>query len=101
MWLINDGQALLVTESSSPAVPVGSVFDIATDGNGFVTTYADLVGVGANGKNLITVTVTTPWGMDIDVSWLYQNVDAAAGLDPADGLVSFANASWLELFQNL
>ena len=50
--------------------------------------YADLVGAGANGQNLITDTLTTPWGTDIDLSWLVQGSDAAAGLNPADRPVS-------------
>ena len=100
MVLFNDAQVLLVTDSSSPAVPVGSVFDVQTYPFGFVNVYSSLVGAGANGQNLITDTLTTPWGTDIDLSWLGQGPDAAAGLNPADGLVSFANAPWLELFTN-
>ena len=101
MLLINDAQVLLVTDSSSSAVPVGSVFDVQTYPFGFVNIYSDLVGAGANGQNLITDTLTTPWGTDIDLSWLVQGLDAAAGLNPADGFVSFANEPWLELFTNL
>ncbi len=101
MLLSNDSQVLLVTDSSSSAVPVGSVFDVRTYPGGFKTTYSDLLGAGANGQNLITDTLTTPWGTDIDLSWLFQGLDAVAGLDPADGFVSFANTPWLELFTNL
>ena len=95
-------QGLLVTSSSDPAtVPVGSVFDVRTYPFGFVSTYASLVGAGANGQNLITQTLVTPWGVDIDLSRRVQGLDAAAGLNPADGFVSFANKPWLELFTNL
>ena len=100
MVFFTDAEALLVTDSSSSAVPVGSVFDVQTYPFGFVNVYSDLVGAGANGQNLITDTLTTPWGTDIDLSWLVQGLDAAAGLNPADGFVSFANAPWLELFTN-
>ena len=82
-------------------MPVGSVFDVQTYPFGFVNAYSDLVGAGANGQNLITDTLTTPWGTHIDLSWLVQGFDAAAGLNPADGFVSFANKPWLELFTNL
>ena len=86
----NHAQGLLVTSSSDPAtVPVGSVFDVESLGLGFKMVYADLVGAGANGQNLITQTLVTPWGMDIDLSWLVQGSDAAAHLNPSDGLVSF------------
>ena len=84
MLLTHDAEALLVTDSSSSAVPVGSVFDVQDLGFGFVHVYSDLVGAGVNGQNLITDTLTTPWGTAIDVSWLYQGLDAAAGLNPAD-----------------
>jgi hypothetical protein len=98
MLLSNDSQVLLVTDSSSSAVPVGSVFDIRTYQGGFKTTYSDLLGAGAEGQNLISYTLTTPLGIDLDLSWLFQGTDAAAGLDPADRFVSFTNKPWLELF---
>ncbi len=92
-------QGLLVTSSSDPAtVPVGSVFDVESLGLGFKMVYADLVGAGANGQNLITQTLVTPWGVDIDLSWLVQGSDAAAHLNPSDGLVSFMHGAWLDLF---
>jgi hypothetical protein len=100
MWSLNAAEGLLVTDSSSSAVPVGSVFDVQTFPFGFQTTYSDLVGAGANGQNLITETLTTPWGTELDVSWLVQGIDAASGLDPtiANPLVSFMNKAWLDLF---
>jgi len=101
MLLSNDSQVLLVTDSSSSAVPVGSVFDIRTYQGGFKTTYSDLLGAGAEGQNLISYTLTTPLGIDLDLSWLFQGTDAAAGLDPADRFVSFTNKPWLELFTDL
>ena len=100
MLLINPAQALLVTDSSSSAVPVGSVFDVRTYPQfGFTNIYSDLVGAGPNGQNLITDTLTTPWG-NLDLSWLVQGTDAAAGLNPtmADPLVSFMDGAWLGLF---
>ena len=83
MLLSNDGQALLVTDSSSSAVPVGSVFDVRTSGFGFMTTYSDLVGAGADGQNLITYTLTTPLGTDHRPFLARPGHDAAAGLNPA------------------
>ena len=100
MFLTNNAEALLVTDSSSSAVPVGSVFDVQTYPFGFENIYSDLLGAGANGQNLITDTLTTPWGTDLDLSWLVQGLDAAAGLNPtvADPLVSFMDGAWLDLF---
>ena len=101
MLLTEKGQALLVIDSSSPDVPVGSVFDVSTVGFGFQRVYADLVGTGDNGQNAITLTQVSPWGTLRDLSWLVQNNDAAAGLDPANGDVSFNNDAWLELFTKI
>ncbi len=95
----NYAEALLVTSSSDPnVVPVGSVFDVSTYGGGWENIYADLAGAGANGHDVITDTLVTPWGTDIDLSWLLQGTDAAAGLNPSDGLVSFLDTAWLDLF---
>ena len=100
MLLTHDVETLLVTDSSSSAVPVGSVFEVESLGLGFVHVYSDLVGAGVDGQNLITDALLTPWGTAIDVSWLYQGVDVAAGLKPggADPLVSYTNENWLGLF---
>ena len=100
MLFFSDSEALLVTESTSSAVPVGSVFDVQTLGFGYKYIYADLVGAGPNGQNLITGTITSPWGTHLDISWLVQGLDAAAGLKPggADPLVSYTNENWLGLF---
>ena len=61
------------------------MFDVESLGLGFKIVYADLVGAGANGQNLITQTLVTPWGVDIDLSWLVQGFDAAAHLNPSEG----------------
>ncbi len=101
MLFFSDAEALLVTESSSSAVPVGSVFDVQDLGFGYKYIYADLVGAGPNGQNLITGTITSPWGTALDISWLVQGLDAAEGLNPADTdpLVSYTNGAWLDLFR--
>jgi hypothetical protein len=93
----NYSEALLVTSSADPSlVPEGSIFDLTTYGSGFENIYTDLPGLGADGHNLITDTFVTPFG-DFDLSWLYQSIDASAGLNPSDGLVSFMDAAWLDL----
>jgi hypothetical protein len=91
-------EALLVTDSSDPTlIPDGSVFDVVTYGSGYETVYSDLPGLGADGKNLITDTLVTPFG-NIDLSSL---VDASAGLSPGDGLVDLIDTSWFsEFFPN-
>ena len=62
MLFFSDAEALLVTESSSSAVPVGSVFDVQDLGFGYKYIYADLVGAGPNGENLITAYHHEPLG---------------------------------------
>jgi hypothetical protein len=91
-------EALLVTDSSDPTlIPDGSVFDVVTYGSGYETIYSDLPGLGADGNNLITDTLVTPFG-NIDLSSL---VDASAGLSPGDGLVDLIDTSWFsEFFPN-
>jgi hypothetical protein len=100
MLLTHGVETLLITDSSSSAVPVGSVFEVESLGLGFVHVYSDLVGAGVDGQNLTTDTLLTPWGTAIDVSWLFQGVAVAAGLND-DELVSFANTPWLEPFTDL
>jgi hypothetical protein len=91
-------EALLVTDTSDPTLlPTGSVVDLATYGSGYENIYADLPGLGADGHNLITDTLVTPFG-DMDLSWLYASIDAAAGLNAADGVATLASAPWLDLF---
>jgi hypothetical protein len=64
-------------DSGNDTPPIGSVFDTANFGNGFENVYADLVGEGANGTNLITDTFDTPFG-DFVVP---TSFDAAALID--------------------
>jgi hypothetical protein len=100
MFLSNYTESLLITDSLNPDLPTGSVIDFTNYGFGFENLYMDLPGLGADGENLITATLSTPFG-DFDLSWLYAMLDASAGLSPADGLVSFADAPWLELFETI
>jgi hypothetical protein len=100
MFLSNYTESLLITDSLNPDLPEGSIIDFTNYGFGFENLYMDLPGLGADGENLITDTFSTPLG-DIDLSWLYAMLDASAGLDPSDGLVSFADAPWLELFETV
>ncbi len=93
----NYAEALLVTSSSDPdTLPVGSVLDVSTLPSGLENIYADLPGMGTDGHNLITDTLVTSFG-DYNLSWLVQGLDASAGLSPADGLVNFLDAGWLDL----
>ena len=57
-------------------------------------------GLGPDGQNLITDTFVTPFG-NLDLSWLYASLDASAGLTPAEGLASFADQPWLDLFDTV
>lgn len=100
MFLSNYTETLLVTDSVDAGMPEGSIIDFTNYGFGFENLYADLPGLGAGGENLITDTFSTPFG-DVDLSWLYTMLDASAGLDPSEGLVSFADAPWLELFETV
>ncbi len=100
MFLSNYTESILVTDSLNPDLPTGSLIDFTNYGFGFENLYMDLPGLGADGENLITATLSTPFG-DFDLSWLYAMLDASAGLSPADGLVSFADAPWLELFETI
>ncbi|MGA9489486.1 MAG: hypothetical protein WBV80_04435 [Mycobacterium sp.] len=97
MYYSHYAEALLVTDSSDPTVlPDGSIIDMTTYGNGFENVYTDLPGLGADGHNLITDTLVTPFG-NFDLSTL---IDASAGLSPGDGLVTFLDAAWLDLFNS-
>lgn len=98
MWFSNNAESLLVTDSQIASIPNGSVFDIQSYGFGFENIYADLAtGSLTDGTpNTITDTLVTPLG-NLDLSWLYQSLDAANGLNPSDGLVSFLDAAWLDL----
>jgi hypothetical protein len=92
-------ESLLVTESSDPSsLPLGSVFDVTTYGSGYESVYSDLPGLGTGGHDLITDTLVTPYG-DVDVSWLYTMLDASAGLNPSEGLVSLLDGAWIDLIQ--
>jgi hypothetical protein len=93
-------ETLLVTDSMNSALPIGSVIDYTSYGFGFENLYTDLPGMGADGENLITDIFSTPFG-DMDLSWIYASLDASAGLTPAEGLASFADQPWLELFQTV
>ena len=93
----NYAETFLVTDSTDPTlVPDGSVFDVASYGNGWENVYTDLPGLGHAGHNLITDTLVTPLG-HLDLSWLYQGLDASAGLTHADGFVNLLDAAWLDL----
>jgi hypothetical protein len=102
MFSLSKAQALLVTESTSAAVPVGSVFDVVTLPFGSQTVYSDLFGLGPDGQNLITFIRQTPRG-NVDLSRRYQDLDAARGLDPnvTNPFVSYNSQEWLGLFQLL
>ena len=100
MFLSNYTESLLVTDSINPELPEGSIIDFTSYGFGFENLYMDLPGLGADGENLITDTFSTPLG-DIDLSWLYAMLDASSGLNPAEGLASFADAPWLDLFETV
>jgi len=93
-------ETLLVTDSLNPELPEGSVIDFTAYGFGFENLYTDLPGLGADGNSLITDTFSTPFG-DYDLSWIYATLDASAGLTPADGLASFADQPWLDLFDTV
>lgn len=97
MFYSHYSEALLVTDSSDPTVlPDGSIIDMTTYGSGFASVYADLPGLGTDGHNLITDTLVTPFG-NTDLTSL---IDASAGLSPSDGLVTFLDAPWLDLFNS-
>jgi hypothetical protein len=96
MWFSKYSEALLVTNSSDPAVPDGSVFDVTTDGGG-LNIYSDLAATTPGGHDVITDFLVTSRGAEIDLSWLHQNLDAASGLNPTDGLVSFLDTAWLDI----
>jgi hypothetical protein len=100
MFLSNYTESLLITDSIIPELPEGSIIDFTNYGFGFENLYMDLPGLGADGENLITDTFSTPLGA-IDLSWLYAMLDASAGLNPSEGLVTFADAPWLELFETI
>ncbi|HEY7052785.1 MAG TPA: hypothetical protein VH496_11750 [Mycobacterium sp.] len=100
MLLTSPSQALLVTDSSVPnLVPVGTVFDVTTQGFDIQSVYADRPGVGEDGKNLITLTFTNRKGQTSDHSWRVQNKDVSTGLT-GDG-VSYAIDPWVDLFRGL
>jgi hypothetical protein len=71
----NTDQTILVTSSTDPAIPVGSVFETVNwADSGFGTVYSDIVTAG--GTNLISDTLMTPLG-DFPIP-VY--LEAAAGL---------------------
>jgi len=100
MFVSSFTQTLLVTDSSNLALPEGSILDFSSYGLGFENLYTDLPGLGPDGQNLITDTFVTPFG-NLDLSWLYASLDASAGLSPAEGLASFADQPWLDLFDTV
>jgi hypothetical protein len=62
-WGFSNQELLVDDGGLSGTYPaVGSVFDVANFGSGFENIYSDLVGVGANGANLITDVFDTPFG---------------------------------------
>ena len=100
MFVSSFTETLLVTDSPDPALPDGSIINFASFGLGFENYYTDLAGLGPDGQNLITDTFVTPFG-NLDLSWLYASLDASAGLTPAEGLASFADQPWLDLFDTV
>jgi hypothetical protein len=56
--------------------------------------------LGPDGQDLITDTFVTPFG-NLDLSSVYAFLDASAGLTPAEGLASFADQPWLDLFDTV
>lgn len=76
----NTDETVLVTSSTDPEAPAGSVFETVTWADGVENVYSDIVSA-SGGANTITDTLVTPWGdFTIPVS-----LDAAAGL-AADSL---------------
>jgi hypothetical protein len=68
-------ESLMVTSSSDPDIPVGSVFETVTWGDtGFENIYSDIA--SASGADVVTDTVVTPFG-DFTIP---SALDAAAGL---------------------
>ena len=100
MFVSSFTETLLVTDSADPTLPDGSVIDFASYGLGFENFYTDLPGLGPDGQNLITDTFVTPFG-NLDLSSVYAFLDASAGLTPAEGLASFADQPWLDLFDTV
>jgi hypothetical protein len=90
----NYAESLLVTDSTDPAVPDGSVIDMTTYGNGVENIYTDLAATTPTGHGVITDTLVTPLG-NLDLS--PPSLDASAGLNPLDQLVSFIDTAWLDL----
>jgi hypothetical protein len=100
MFVSSFTETLLVTDSPDPALPDGSIIGFTSLGLGFENFYTDLPGLGPDGQNLITDTFVTPFG-NLDLSGVYASLDASAGLTPAEGLASFADQPWLDLFDTV
>jgi hypothetical protein len=100
MFVSSYTETLLVTDSADPALPEGSIIDFTSGVLGNENFYTDLPGLGPDGQNLITDTFVTPFG-NLDLSWVYASLDASAGLTPAEGLASFADQPWLDLFDTV
>lgn len=94
--------ALVVTSDSSgtpgddpgDVPPPGSLFDIVNYGLGFQNMYYDLPGIGPDGANLIKDFFTIPGLGPIDISWLAQGTNAAAGLTD----VAYSGSAWTDLY---
>lgn len=104
MALSNDAEALLVTSDdggtggTAPGdlPPVGSVFDIQSDGYGDEHVYSDLAATSPGGHDVISDWFVTPIFGNFNLSPFYQDLDAADGLNK----VSFADALSSDLFPN-
>ena len=79
--------------------PVGSVFDVSY-GSGNESVYSDLAATTPGGHDVISDWFVTPTLGNYDLSPFYQSTDAANGLNPSGGLVSFLDTAWLNLFDN-
>ena len=106
MALSNDAEALLVTSDGAGSTagtapgdvpPVGSVFDVSY-GGGNESVYSDLAATSPGGHDVISDWFVTPTLGNFNLSPFYEHLDAANGLNPSGGLVSFIDTAWLDLF---